>query len=326
MTNLDRFRRERSADWEELGGLVRDARRRPQGLGPARVRRLGATYRAAAADLALARQRWPGDPTTVWLEELVGRARHLVYASERRRASLRDFFFTGYWRLVRERAGMVALCWALLLIPAALMTVWAATDPPAAAGLLPGDYHTVGERTGGDLGLPVGAQAALAGQILTNNIQVSFLAFAAGIAAGVGTAMVLMYNGVIIGGVAGLAAAAGRPGPFVELVAPHGVLELSVITVAGMAGMTIGWALIDPGRRSRRVAVPIAARRGAQIVLGTAPWFVVAGVVEGFLTPTGLGAGPAVAVGGALGAIYWGLVVWRGRPERSAAATRGPGP
>ena len=320
MTNLDRFRTERTADWEELGGLVRDARRRPHRLGPAGVRRLGATYRAAAADLALARRRWPGDPTTLRLEELVGRARHLVYASERRRTSLWDFFVTGYWRLVRERAGMVLLCWALLLVPAALMVVWAAADPPAAAGLLPGEYQAVGENAGGDLGLPVGAQAALAGQILTNNIQVSFLAFAAGIAAGVGTAVVLVFNGVIIGGVAGLAAAAGRPGPFVELVAPHGVLELSVITVAGMAGMTIGWALVDPGRRRRRLAVPEAARRGAEIVLGTAPWFVVAGLVEGFITPTGLGAGPAVAFGTTLGAVYWGLVIWRGRPEQPRAS------
>lgn len=315
MTNLDRFRRERSAEWDELGGLVRDARQRPQRLGAAGVRRLGATYRAAAADLALARQRWPGDPTTVGLEELVGRARHLVYASERRRDSVRDFFATGYWRLVRERTRMVMLCWALMLVPAALMAVWATTDPPAAAGLLPGDYQAVGDHAGGDLGLPVGAQAALAGQILTNNIQVSFLAFAAGIAAGVGTAVVLAYNGVIIGGVAGLAVAAGRPGPFVELVAPHGVLELSVITVAGMAGMTIGWALVEPGRRARRVAVPLAARTGAAIVLGTAPWFVVAGLVEGFVTPTGLGPGPAVVFGVTLGALYWGLVVWRGRPE-----------
>jgi uncharacterized membrane protein SpoIIM required for sporulation len=322
VTNLDRFRRERSAEWEELGGLVQHARRRPQRLGPAGVRRLGATYRAAAADLALARRRWPGDPTTLRLEELVGRARHLVYASERRQISVREFFATGYWRLVRERAGMVVLCWGLMLVPAALVAVWAATDPPAAAGLLPGDYQAVGQNAGGDLGLPVGAQAALAGEILTNNIQVSFLAFAAGIAAGVGTAVVLIYNGVIIGGVAGLASAAGRPGPFVELVAPHGVLELSVITVAGMAGMTIGWALVEPGRRSRRVAVTTAARHGAEIVLGTAPWFVVAGLVEGFVTPTGLGAAPAVAFGTTLGAVYWALVIWRGRPERPALERR----
>lgn len=314
MTTLDSFRRTRSPEWDELNALVGAAGRRPQRLGPEGVRRLGAAYRAVAADLALARRRWPGDPVTVGLEDLVGRARHLVYASRRRRASLVAFFTTGYWRLVRERAGMVVLCWALLLVPAVLVGAWAVADPPAAAGLLPEIYQGVGDNPGGDLGLPVGAQAALAGEILTNNIQVSFLAFAAGVAGGVGTAVVLLYNGMIIGGVAGLATAAGRPGPFIELVVPHGVLELSVIAVAGAAGMTIGWALIDPGRLARRVAVPRAARRGAEMILGTAPWFVLAGLVEGFVTPTGLGTGPAVATGATLGACYWALVIWRGRP------------
>src|SRR5205807_124360 len=188
--NLDAFVRQRTPEWEELGRLVQSARRRPERLGPAGVRRLGSIYRAVAADLALARRRWPGDPVTVRLEDLVGRSRHL------------------------------------------------------------------------------GRQATLAGQILTNNIQVSFVAFAGGILAGVGTTLVLLYNGALIGGVAGLTVAAGRPGPFLSLVAPHGVLELSVIAVSGAAGFSVGWSLIDPGRRSRRVALGLGARRGAEIVLG----------------------------------------------------------
>ena len=312
--NLDRFLQERTGEWEELAALVRRAGRRPQSLGPGGVRRLGAAYRAAAADLALARRRWPGDPVVFRLEDLVGQARHLVYASERRTGSLPGFFGTGYWRLVRERLGFVALCWALLLVPALLMGLWATGDPAEAAGFLPAAYRGVGENTGGDLGLPVGMQAALAGQILTNNIQVSFLAFAGGIAAGLGTAVVLLYNGALIGGVAGLAVEAGRTGPLIELVAPHGVLELSVIVVSGAAGMTIGWALVDPGPRRRSAALTEGARRGVEIVLGTAPWFVLAGLVEGFVTPSGLGPGPGLAVGVGVAVPYWLLVFWRGRP------------
>jgi uncharacterized membrane protein SpoIIM required for sporulation len=314
--NLDRFLRERAGEWEELARLVSSAGRRPQRLGPAGVRRLGAAYRAAAADLALARRRWPGDPVTLRLEELVGRARHLVYASQRRTGSLRSFFAAGYWRLVRERLPTVGLCWALLVVPGLLVGAWAAADPPSAAGFLPAAYREAGESGGGDLGLSVGLQAALAGQILTNNIQVSFLAFAGGITAGVGTTLVLLYNGALIGGVAGLAVAAGSAGSLVELVAPHGVLELSVICVSGAAGLTVGWALVDPGRRARRAALADAARRGVEIILGTMPWFVLAGLVEGFVTPAGLGLRPALAVGGSIGALYWALVLWLGRPTR----------
>jgi uncharacterized membrane protein SpoIIM required for sporulation len=313
--NLDAFVRQRTPEWQELAWLVENAGRRPERLGPGGVRRLGSTYRSAAADLALARRRWPGDPVTVRLEDLVGRSRHLVYASESRGASLRHFLSRGYWRLVRERLGLVGLCWLLLIVPGVLLGVWAASDPAAAARFLPAEYRGVGGHSGGDLGLAVGTQATLAGQILTNNIQVSFLAFAGGILAGVGTTLVLLFNGALIGGVAGLTVAAGQPGPFLSLVAPHGVLELSVIAVSGAAGLTVGWALIDPGRWSRRAALGQGARRGAEIVLGTMPWFVLAGLVEGFVTPTSLPLAGALAVGGLVAAPYWALVFWRGRPE-----------
>jgi uncharacterized membrane protein SpoIIM required for sporulation len=321
--NLDAFVRQRTPEWDELGRLVESAGRRPERLGPDGVRRLGATYRAAAADLALARRRWPGDPVTVRLEDLVGRARHLVYASHSRTASLRQFLSRGYWRLVRERIGLVGLCWLLMLVPAALVGAWAASDPAAAARFLPTQFRGVGQHGSGDLGLALGRQATLAGQILTNNIQVSFVAFAGGILAGVGTTLVLLYNGALIGGVGGLTVAAGRPGPFLSLVAPHGVLELSVIAVSGAAGFSVGWALIDPGRRSRRAALGLGARRGAEIVLGTMPWFVLAGLVEGFVTPTSLPLAGAVAVGVLVAAPYWALVFWRGRPEPAPSAQAG---
>ncbi|HZQ76841.1 MAG TPA: stage II sporulation protein M, partial [Acidimicrobiia bacterium] len=214
--NLETFVRERTAEWEELGRLVAGAGSRAEQLGPAGVRRLGATYRAAAADLALARRRWPGDPVTVRLEDLVSRSRHLVYASPSRSASLRQFLARGYWQLVRERIGLVVACWLLMIVPAVLLGAWAASDPAAAARFLPAQFRGVGENGGGDLGLAVGRQATMAGQILTNNIQVSFVAFAGGTLAGVGTTLVLLYNGALIGGVAGLTFAAGRPGPFLS--------------------------------------------------------------------------------------------------------------
>jgi uncharacterized membrane protein SpoIIM required for sporulation len=311
--NLDAFHRERSEAWAELDRLMSQAGRRPGRLGPEGVRRFGAAYRAAAADLALARRRWPGDPVVGRLEDLVGRARHLVYASERRTVSLREFFATRYWRLVRERAGLVVLAWALILVPTVLVALWAASDPPAAEGLVPGVLQGAGEASG-DLGLPVGAQAVLAGRILTNNIQVSFLAFAGGIAAGLGTVAVLLFNGAIVGAVAGIAFQGGSGGSFLELVAPHGVLELSVIVVSAAAGLGMGRAIIDPGRRSRRAALTGEARQAVEIVLGTVPWFVLAGLVEGFVTPTAVGLAPALVLGTTLGVLYWALVVWWGRP------------
>lgn len=206
-----------------------------------------------------------------------------------------------------------------MLVPAVLAGLWAASEPAEAARLLPAQFRGAGHSDGGDLGLAVGRQAALAGQILTNNIQVSLVSFAGGILAGVGTVVVLVYNGAVIGAVAGLTVEAGRTGPFLSLVAPHGILELSVIAVSGGAGLTVGRALLHPAPRSRRASVRLALRRGTEIVLGTVPWFAVAGVVEGFVTTTSLPLAGAITVGVLVAAPYWALVLWRGKPGRESA-------
>jgi uncharacterized membrane protein SpoIIM required for sporulation len=171
--------------------------------------------------------------------------------------------------------------------------------------------------------VPVDDQAQLASEIFTNNITVTMLAFAGGIAFGLGTAYVLLTNGVLLGAVAGLAVGAGNGRPFFELVTAHGVLELSCIAVAGAAGLRMGWALVHPGYRRRGTALREEARAAVEIVLGTAAWLVVAGLVEGFLTPAGLGLVPVLVVGFGLGALYWGLVLWRGR---ATPVTGAPGP
>jgi len=311
---LDHFLHDRAGAWRELETLVGRGGRRPHRLGAEGVLRLGELYRGATADLALARRRWPGDPVVQRLDELVARSRHLVYAAPSRRFSPLEFLASGYWRLVAERPVLLAVSALLLFAPAALGASWALDDPGAAGGLVPLEYRQVAEpRTEGtDLGFSPDEQAGFATEIFTNNIRVSFLAFAGGITGGVLTAAVLLFNGVLLGTVGGLAWEAGNGKYFVELVSAHGVLELSCIVVAGMAGLRLGWAIVDPGRLPRLTALRHEARRAVLIALGTAPWLVLAGLVEGFLTPTGLGLAQALAIGVMLGAVYWALVIWRG--------------
>lgn len=311
---LDHFLHDRAEAWRELETLVRSGGRRPHRLGADGVLQLGELYRGAAADLALARRRWPGDPVVQRLDDLVTRSRHLVYGAPSRRLSPLRFLGSGYWRLVAERPAMLAVSAVLLFAPAALGAGWALDDPGAAGGLVPPAYREVSEpRTEGtDLGFSPDEQAGFAAEIFTNNIRVSFLAFAGGITGGVLTAAVLLFNGVLLGTVAGLAWGAGNGEFFVELVAAHGVLELSCIVVAGAAGLRLGWAMVDPGRLPRLTALRREARRAVLIALGTVPWLVLAGLVEGFLTPTGLGLTQALAIGIALGLVYWALLIWRG--------------
>jgi uncharacterized membrane protein SpoIIM required for sporulation len=317
--NLDAFVRDRNGAWSRLETLVRDSKRRAESLGPEGVLELGGLYRAAAADLALARRAFPGDPVVARLERLVAAGRTLVYAVPSRRGGLLRFVTHGYWRLVAERRLLLAVSATLLAAPALLSGAWALEDPGAASGLVPGEYQSVTQprAEGEDLGLATEDEAAFSAAIMTNNIRVTLLAFAAGIFAGLGTAAVLILNGVLLGAIGGLAVGAGNGRPFFELVAAHGVLELSCIVVAGAAGLRLGWALVEPGTETRGNALRREARPALAIVLGTAPWLVVAGLVEGFVTPRAIGFTTALGVGFALAAVYWTLVVILGRRSRS---------
>jgi uncharacterized membrane protein SpoIIM required for sporulation len=206
---------------------------------------------------------------------------------------------------------------------AGIAGVWADHDPGAAAGLAPGAYASVTQPRphGANLELPLSERTALASEIFTNNIRVTLLAFAAGLAAGLGTALLLIYNGVVLGVVGGLAVSSGNGSIFFQLVTAHGVLELSCVTVAGAAAFRMGWALIEPGRRTRPQALGAEAREAIKIVLGTAPWLVVAGLIEGLVTPAGLGLPTVVAIGVSVAALYWVLVLLLGRVRTTPATS-----
>ena len=292
------------------------ARGRAERLGAEDVRRLASLYRGAAADLAMARRSFRSDPVVARLEQLVGRARSLVYASEATRESLWSFVSVRYWRRIRERPVPLLVAALLLFGPMVLSAVWAHGDTAAAGALVPAGFQGEGGEApaagGTDLGLSRVERTAFSIEIFVNNIRVTFLAFAGGITAGLVTVAALLYNGMLIGVIGGLAVAAGNADPFLQLVVPHGVLELSCIVVAGAAGLRMGWAVVDPGRRRRGAALVAEARPAVELAMGTALWLVVAGLVEGYLTPAGLGPGWNYGVGIALGVVFWGLVWWRG--------------
>jgi uncharacterized membrane protein SpoIIM required for sporulation len=213
-----------------------------------------------------------------------------------------------------ERPLILLVAALLLVVPAGLGAAWARDDPGAASGLVPAEMRGVGEPSGGgDLGLSAGEQALFAGTIFTNNVQVSFLAFAGGITLGLATAAVVIYNGLLLGAVSGLASGAGNGERLVELVAAHGLLELSCIVVSAAAGLRMGWGIVEPGYRRRSQALVEEGQAAARLALGTAPWLVLAGLVEGFVTPVGLGPLGALAVGLLVAGCYWGLALWRGR-------------
>ena len=288
---------------------------------PDAIRRLSELYRATAADLAIARRRMPGDPLVVGLERRVVSARQRLAGLDRARPRIIHFLTTGYWQRVRERPRILLVAFLFLMVPWMLASIWATHEPAKAAGLVPGGAQSVTSRDRADFGLSADEKAQTSAAIFTNNIRVTFLAFALGIAAGVGALALLGYQGVVLGATFGLAIHVGNGEALFEFVFPHGILELSCIIVAGAAGMRMGWAIVAPGYRTRAEAVRAEAAGAIEMIAGTALVLVGCGIVEGSLSTSGIGLIPAIAVGVFLGAGFWSLVFFRGRPDAADVDT-----
>ena len=299
--------------WQELDALIAvgSTPRRKRSLGAEQIRCLGALHRSVSADLAVARTWFVNDPITVALERRVAQSGPMLYDRAPAGIALRTFVTRTYWRLVAERPAILASAALLMFLPAVAVGIWAVLSPER-ANLLLGDRFQ-GRTSAGDLGFSVAEQTKFASEIFVNNIRVSILVFALGITCCLGSAWLLVFNGALLGVVAGTSIADGYGDVALALIIGHGVLELSIIVIAAMAGMRIGMAVIRPGNEPRRRVIMREAQAAVLIVLGTMPFFVLAGLVEGFFTPAGLGVVVASIVGVALGASYWALVWILGR-------------
>jgi uncharacterized membrane protein SpoIIM required for sporulation len=309
---LTRYLEERQDEWRRLQDLLDAAGRRPERLTPNQVRELARGYRSAAADLAVARRRYPSDPVVQRLERIVSAGRGLVYERATRRASLLDLFVDRYWLLLAERAWPLTLAGLLLIVPAVLTALWALGDPEGVVALLPPEFLWVTEADSTDQGLgPVGL-AGFSTYVFVNNVRVALTAFALGVTWGIGTALLVGYNAVLLGGLTGVAILSGNGDLLVAAVLAHGVLELTCIVVGAGAGLSMARAMLRPGTRTRRAALAAEAPKALAIAGGTIPWLVLAGLVEGFVSRIGLGPAPTTVVGLALGALFLGVYVWRG--------------
>jgi uncharacterized membrane protein SpoIIM required for sporulation len=149
--------------------------------------------------------------------------------------------------------------------------------------------------------------------IMTNNVQVAFLAAAGGILAGIGTILILVFNGVSIGSVLGLYHAHGAASLIWTFVLPHGVIELTAIVVAGAAGLVFGRAVVAPGRRTRGHALREDGRQGLALVAGAAFLLIFAGLIEGFVSPARIPGTFKVAFAGLVAVCLFAYLAGAGR-------------
>ncbi|MGD0084433.1 MAG: stage II sporulation protein M [Acidimicrobiales bacterium] len=318
--NLDRFVAERGPTWAELEALTKGGAGQPGKLSPEDVLRLGRLYRFVVADLAVAQRSWPDAAGTIRLQGLVVRAHSMVYSKAQRADTAAEYLGRRLWQRIAELGGCLPLAAAILFGSIALGALWGAADPSSAAGLLPAGFHVSAHNKGGFYNVSIPGRAGLAVAIFVNNIKVAVLAIGGGFTGGLLTAYFLAYNGALVGVLGALEWRVGGLGGFLSLIVPHGLLELSCITIAGAAGFAIARALIDPRTDTRGEALGRAMPVVASATLSVMMFLVVAGLTEGIITPWDLPTPAAFGVGLALAGGFWAMVVWRGRPETIPAA------
>jgi uncharacterized membrane protein SpoIIM required for sporulation/uncharacterized RDD family membrane protein YckC len=280
--------------WKEFSLLLERAQRRGlKGLTESEVVDFAARYRELAADLArlktAARGRALDEVFT--LGRLVAAGHNLLYRG--RRVTLDKalvFVAADAPREVRRSIRWILAAALLFWIPAVVAYAGVARHPEIAAEFLPRVILDRAESTAAEPGsayveIPEMYRPLAATAIIANNVQVALGAFALGITLGIGTALILLYNGIAIGGVTGLFAAKGVASPLLAFVAPHGVLELTAIAIAGGAGLLIGGGLLLGGPGGRRAAVIRNARRAVALMAVVIVLLLVAGLIEGLVSP-----------------------------------------
>jgi uncharacterized membrane protein SpoIIM required for sporulation len=319
---IERFVANRRARWERLGSLLNRAHSPRSGLSVDELDELARLYRQTTSDLAVARRDFPHDGTTQFINELVARAYGYIYRGPPTPlAALRRFFRQELPREFRSAWRFVAAAALLFFIPLSASAIVIVIDPTVAEMMVSQRLLTLikSGRTWFDVSDEV--RPVVSSYIMTNNIQVSFLALAGGMTAGLMTFWVLVMNGLSIGSISGALIAYGLWESLVWWVAGHGFLELSVIAISGGCGLMLARAIIWPGFQTRRDALALAGVRSVRLLLGTTPFMALAGVIEGFFSPLPLWWPYKLALGLASAVLMYGYLLLIGRDRRRQNAS-----
>lgn len=302
--------------WDEfaaiLEGMERSALRRRK-YHPATAR-LPQLYRQLCNHYALARRRRYSPTLVEQLHHLVLRGHQQLYT--RRGAwlwQLLAFIIADFPLTLRQNLRYFLLALALFLLPALIVGglsmgdeyfVYSVLDEASVAEMEE-MYDPANSKVGRSSGRSAETDFTMFGYYIYNNIGIGFRAFALGVLAGIGTVFILIFNGVVIGGVAGHLTRIGYTDTFWPFVSGHGALELTAIVISGAAGLMIGHALLAPGQYRRLDALKLRGRVALKLVMGAALMLLGAAFIEAFWSSSGF----ANAVKYTVAALLWGLVI-----------------
>ena len=322
----DRFIDQHKTAWQRLEDLLKlldsTSLRR---LHREEVRELGRIYRRTASDLAIARAE-SRDPRLInYLNSLVIRAHGRIYQADAQGGSrIKNFFAREFPQAFRRTWRYTAVSFSVFLVFGAIGFLGTRYDPEFSelVGVSPA-WREMNIETKThwweDLNKAnqVGASA-----ILTNNIQVTIYTFAFGAFFGVGTLFYLAVNGANIASVIALTYRAGFGNDLLTFMAGHGVIELSCIFIAGGAGLLIGSALLMPGDLSRADALKSRGKDAVRLMMGLAVLLVIAGIIEGFISPAPIASAIKFSIAGLTGIALYSYLLLAGRNHEDEGPVR----
>ncbi len=286
-------------------------------LSRAELEELALLYRQVAADLSVLRRDATARSYTDHVNELLTRAHHIIYSGRKTSArSLFRFLRDDYPAIFQRQLPFVL---ASLLISVA----WGLFGAALTSARPDFMRHFVGpamiatmERHEMWTKSVVSMAPTASSYIMTNNLSVSFATFAGGVAFGLGTFFYLYVNGMMLGVIGAACHQYAMSLALWSFVAPHGALELPSIVIAGGAGLRLGYSMLFPGSLRWKESVALGGMEATRLVSGIIPLLVLAGLLEGFFSPSHAPVWLKFTVGGLLFSL---LLLWLFRPVKPAA-------
>ena len=308
--DLDAYESAHAGAWARLDQLSR--RRRVTGAEADELVRL---YQAAATDLSVIRSAAPDPETVTRLSQLLARGRSAIAGAHEPSwrdvttfvaVSLPAALYRIRWWTVAVALGFVVL--------AVTAGVWVATQPEALASMgTPAELQDYVDNAFAQYYDP---GAGFAAMVWTNNAWLTAVCIATGIT-GIAPLYFQVSNAIGVGSAGGVMAAHGQLDVFLQLIAPHGLLELTAVFVAGAAGLRLFWTWVDPGPRPRGRALAEEGRSLFTVVIGLVGVLAVSGLIEGFVTGSGLPWAVKITIGVIAVTAFWVYtIVLGGRATR----------
>src|SRR5579864_755309 len=314
-----RWLEKRKPHWAKLESLLnQSASGGLKSLSRSDLQELSLLYRQTAADLAAIRE----DPGSVhfarYVNQLLVRAHNTIYSGHRASPIAAVSFFTSTYPAAFRRnlrhCMLATLIFAVAGLVGAIMTY---QNPDFKVKILgPQMVETIDRHQMWTHSI-VGIKPLASSAIMTNNMSVGFTTFAFGITAGLGTFYMMAFNGLMIGVIGVACYLSGMSLQLWSFVAPHGVLELPAIFIAGGAGFRIAQGLLFPGVLPRRESLARAGTEAVQLVLGTVPILIIAGLIEAFVSPTNLEISLKFAMAASLFALLCVYLFGMSRPAKT---------